>query len=76
LFIRFAKTSMRIILASFGLSFIYNIVGLTLAVTGQFTPIVSAILMPTSTLSVIVFSTLAVRVAAKRMGLLENAVTL
>jgi Cu+-exporting ATPase len=69
LFVRFAKVSMRIILASFGVSFIYNIIGLTMAVTGQFTPIVSAILMPTSTLSVILFATLAVRVAAKRMGL-------
>lgn len=69
LFVRFAKVSMRIILASFGVSFIYNIIGLTMAVTGQFTPIVSAILMPTSTLSVILFATLAVWVAAKRMGL-------
>ncbi|RIJ41685.1 heavy metal translocating P-type ATPase [Pontibacter oryzae] len=69
LFIDFSKESMRIILASFGVSLVYNVVGLTLAVQGLFTPIVSAILMPISSISVIVFATLSVRFAAKRAGL-------
>ncbi|MDX5444199.1 MAG: HAD-IC family P-type ATPase, partial [Hymenobacteraceae bacterium] len=73
LFIRFSKVSMKIIIASFIVSFFYNIIGLTLAVRGEFSPIVSAILMPISTLSVITFATVAVRVAAKQMGLSDYA---
>ncbi|MBC3539311.1 heavy metal translocating P-type ATPase [Rufibacter sediminis] len=68
-YIRFSQTSLRLILAAFGVSFIYNIIGLTMAVMGEFTPIVSAILMPVSTLSVISFAVLSVKLAAKRAGL-------
>lgn len=69
LFLRFSKTTMRIILATFAVSLVYNVVGLTLAVQGLFSPIVSAILMPISSLSVIIFATLSVKIAAKRAGL-------
>src|SRR5688572_6174656 len=68
-FLKFSKVNMRIILGSFGVSFIYNIIGLTMAVMGEFTPIVSAILMPISTISVIVFATISVQVAANKMKL-------
>jgi len=68
-FIGFSKRSMNIILASFAVSLVYNVVGLTFAVQGIFSPIVSAILMPISSLSVIIFATLSVRIAAKRAGL-------
>ncbi|MBF9254160.1 heavy metal translocating P-type ATPase metal-binding domain-containing protein [Pontibacter sp. 172403-2] len=68
-FIGFSKKSMNIILASFAVSLVYNVVGLTFAVQGLFSPIVSAILMPISSLSVILFATLAVKFSAKRAGL-------
>ncbi len=68
-FLSFSKKSMNIILATFAVSLIYNVIGLTLAVQGLFSPIASAILMPISSLSVIVFATLSVRFAAKRAGL-------
>ncbi|WP_066835236.1 heavy metal translocating P-type ATPase [Rufibacter ruber] len=68
-FIKFSQTSLRLILAAFGVSFIYNIIGLTMAVMGEFTPIVSAILMPVSTLSVISFAVLSVKLAAKKARL-------
>jgi Cu+-exporting ATPase len=68
-FLRFSKTTMRIILATFAVSLIYNVIGLTLAVQGLFSPIVSAILMPISSLSVIIFATVSVKIAAKRTGL-------
>ena len=60
---------MMIILGSFGVSFVYNIIGLSLAVMGKFSPVVSAILMPISTISVIVFATVAVQIVANRMKL-------
>ncbi|MFC6223681.1 heavy metal translocating P-type ATPase [Hymenobacter artigasi] len=65
----FSRACLRIVLATFVLSFVYNGVGLTLAVQGRFTPIVSAILMPISSLSVMVFATVLVRLAAWRRGL-------
>ncbi|WP_299823162.1 heavy metal translocating P-type ATPase metal-binding domain-containing protein [uncultured Pontibacter sp.] len=68
-FLSFSKTTMKIILATFAVSLVYNVIGLTLAVQGLFSPIVSAILMPISSLSVIIFATLSVKVAAKRAGL-------
>ncbi|TGE24822.1 HAD family hydrolase [Hymenobacter aquaticus] len=68
-FLRFGQDCLHIVLATFVLSFCYNGIGLGLAVQGRFTPIVSAILMPISSLSVMVFATLLVRYAAHRRGL-------
>ncbi|MCB2406997.1 heavy metal translocating P-type ATPase [Hymenobacter lucidus] len=68
-FLRFSQDCLQIVLATFVLSFCYNGIGLGLAVQGKFTPIVSAILMPISSLSVMVFATLLVRLAAHRRGL-------
>ena len=67
--LRFARDCRYIVLATFGLSFCYNGIGLSLAVQGLLTPIASAILMPISSLSVMVFATLLVRAAARRRGL-------
>ena len=65
----FSRACLRIVLATFVLSFCYNGIGLTLAVQGKFTPIISAILMPISSLSVMVFATLLVQFAAWRRHL-------
>ncbi|UOR04214.1 heavy metal translocating P-type ATPase metal-binding domain-containing protein [Hymenobacter aerilatus] len=68
-FLRFSQDCLQIVLATFVLSFCYNGIGLGLAVQGKFTPIVSAILMPISSLSVMIFSTLLVRYAAYKRTL-------
>ncbi len=68
-FIHFARVSMNIILASFVISLIYNLTGLGFAVTGHLSPLVAAILMPLSSVSVMVFTSLATRIRAKKMGL-------
>ncbi|WP_073284723.1 heavy metal translocating P-type ATPase [Hymenobacter psychrotolerans] len=67
--LRFAQDCLQVVLGTFVLSFCYNGIGLGLAVQGRFTPIVSAILMPISSLSVMVFATLLVRYAAHRRHL-------
>ncbi|MDF9796001.1 Cu+-exporting ATPase [Catalinimonas alkaloidigena] len=59
-FLRFSKTSMRIVKAAFLFSFLYNIIGLSFAVSGMLTPLIAAILMPISSVSVVSFITLAV----------------
>jgi Cu+-exporting ATPase len=68
-FLAFSKKAKRIIIASFILSFAYNIVGLSFAAAGLLSPVVSAILMPLSSITIVVFVTVASNIAAKRMGL-------
>jgi len=65
-FILFSLKSKKVIIASFILSFIYNIVGLSFAVTGSLSPIIAAILMPVSSISVVVFTTFSINFIARK----------
>jgi len=56
-FMELSNKSILIIKLSFGLSLLYNIVGLTFAVTGNLLPIVAAIIMPLSTITIVSFVT-------------------
>ena len=55
-FIRLCRWGRRIILASFALSILYNIVGLSFAVRGLLSPMVAAVLMPASSLSIVLIT--------------------
>ncbi|MES2774804.1 MAG: heavy metal translocating P-type ATPase metal-binding domain-containing protein [Bacteroidota bacterium] len=66
-FISLAKNSKRIVVASFIISILYNIIGLSFAVQGTLQPVVAAILMPVSSISIIVFTWLAAQVAGKKL---------
>lgn len=68
-FLGFTQRSMMVIYAAYGLSFAYNVVGLSFAVQGMLTPIVSAILMPVSSITIIAFTTGATWLTAKSKGL-------
>jgi len=65
-FINFTKTSMLIVKISFGISFVYNAIGLFFAVQGILSPIIAAILMPISSVSVVAFATFSVSILSKR----------
>jgi Cu+-exporting ATPase len=65
-FIHFAKNSLKVVYVSFGISLLYNFVGLSFAVTGMLSPLVSAILMPVSSLTVIAFTTITVNLLARK----------
>ncbi|MEJ0055582.1 MAG: HAD-IC family P-type ATPase [Bacteroidota bacterium] len=65
-FLNFARTSTSVLKSGFALSFFYNAITLSFAVTGNLTPLVAAILMPISSISVVVYSTMAVRYAAAK----------
>ena len=69
-FISFSKLSKKIIIVSFIISFLYNLVGLFFAVQGLLSPLIAAILMPLSSISVVVFTTLSTTAFAKIRGLL------
>ena len=71
-FINFSVTSNRIIFISFAISFVYNLIGLGFAVQGMLSPIVAAILMPLSSISVVTFATLSTNLLAKKRGLLSQ----
>ncbi|WP_281989870.1 heavy metal translocating P-type ATPase [Aquimarina aggregata] len=63
-----SKNGIRIIKSSFVLSFIYNIIGLFFAVTGQLSPIIAAILMPLSSISVVLYVTLLTNISCKKIS--------
>ncbi len=69
-FIKFSTTSKKIIIASFVISFIYNFIGISIAVQGILSPVISAILMPISSITIVVFTTLATNVLAKKRRLM------
>ena len=57
-YLQFSKKAMLTIKMSFGLSLLYNLVGLTFAVTGKLDPLVAAIIMPLSTITIVSFVTI------------------
>lgn len=59
----------NIILASFIYSIFYNIIGLYFAVQGTLSPLIAAILMPSSSLGIILLTYTASNWSAKRLGL-------
>jgi len=69
-FLQFSKDAMRVVYASFGISLLYNLLGLSYAVTGKLSPVIAAILMPVSTVTIISFTSLATHLAAKKRKLL------
>lgn len=68
-FLKFAELSYSVVIISFILSFLYNFIGLYFAVTGSLSPLVAAVLMPLSSVSVVAFSTISTRLVAKKIGL-------
>jgi len=68
-FLRFSKVGVNIIIVGFILSFAYNIIGLSFAVLGKLSPLVSAILMPVSSITVVAYSTFATKIRAGFTGL-------
>ena len=67
-FIKASKSAITIIKWSFVLSFIYNIIGLYFAVTGQLAPVIAAILMPLSSISIVIFTTIATNILGQKIS--------
>lgn len=65
----FSRSAFRIIVASFGISLMYNLTGLGFAITGNLSPLVAAIIMPLSSVSVMAFTNIATRIKANQMKL-------
>jgi Cu+-exporting ATPase len=65
-FIGYSSMAFKIVMISFVISFLYNVVGLSFAVSGSMSPLIAAVLMPISSVSVVVFATSAVKLTSKR----------
>ncbi len=57
-YIQYAKNAMKTIYISFGLSLLYNSVGLAFALTGKLSPLFAAIIMPMSAITIVSFVTI------------------
>ncbi len=66
-YLQFCKQAYSVLKFSYIISIIYNIIGLYFAITGQLEPIVAAILMPLSSISIVVFTSLATNYSAKQL---------
>ena len=66
-YIQLCKTSKRIILTSFIFSLVYNFTGLFFAVQGRLSPLTAAILMPASSISIILLTWSLSTVAGKKL---------
>jgi len=62
-----SKKAIKIIKYCFILSLCYNIVGLYFAVTGQLIPVIAAILMPLSSISIVIFTSIATNLVGKKL---------
>ncbi len=59
-FISFCRHAVHMIRSSFVIALLYNFIGLFFAIQGGLSPMIAAILMPVSSISIIIFTTLAV----------------
>jgi Cu+-exporting ATPase len=57
-FMQYSKNAMKTIYMSFGLSLLYNLIGLSFAVSGNLSPLIAAIIMPLSTVTIVSFVTI------------------
>ncbi|PKH50709.1 heavy metal translocating P-type ATPase [Tenacibaculum sp. Bg11-29] len=66
-YIKASKKAIKIIKYSFILSLCYNLIGLYFATTGQLKPVIAAILMPLSSISIVLFTTIATNLLGKKI---------
>lgn len=68
-YLSLARWTMTVIVISFIISFAYNVVGLGFALTGNVSPLVAAILMPLSSITVVLTASCLVALRARRLGM-------
>jgi len=63
--ITLSRQAKNIVIAAFSLSMIYNVVGVSIAVQGLLSPVVAAILMPLSSVTIVLFTTVSTAVLVR-----------
>ncbi|MFD1095808.1 heavy metal translocating P-type ATPase [Salegentibacter chungangensis] len=67
-FFKISHKGMSVIKWSFLLSLCYNVIGLGFAVSGNLMPVIAAILMPVSSISIVVFTSISTHFIGKRLN--------
>jgi P-type Cu+ transporter len=65
--IDYCRQEKKIIYGSFIISILYNIVGLYFAVQGDLSPVIAAILMPVSSVSIVIYTSVVSSILAKNI---------
>jgi Cu+-exporting ATPase len=68
-FMKFSRKAMKTVKLCFKISLFYNVIGLSYAVQGHLSPVIAAILMPVSSITVVLFTVLKVKYDSKKLGL-------
>lgn len=68
-FLKFIQGCYRLVFAAYGLAVIYNMIGLSYAVQAKLSPVIAAILMPASSVSIVLFGVLTSTYLAWRYGI-------
>ncbi len=68
-FIEYAQNTLMVVKISFAISIIYNVIGLYYALSGSLSPVIGAILMPISSVSVVAFATLSTHLLARKINI-------
>ena len=71
-FLKLSKKAMTTIKMSFTLSLLYNVVGLSFAITGNLLPLVAAIIMPLSTVTIVSFVTVMSNFYARSLSVVKK----
>lgn len=66
-FIQLAASGTRIVDRAYFLAFCYNVVGLSYAVSGTLQPVIAAILMPLSSITIVLFGVISGNMAARKL---------
>jgi len=69
--LRYSKVAYKLLIASYVFSFIYNAIGLYLAFNGYLSPLVAAVFMPFSSISLVLFAIFSTNYFAKKLGFSE-----
>jgi Cu+-exporting ATPase len=57
-FSKYMRGCLRLVYMAYGLAFMYNLIGLSYAVRGELSPLIAAILMPASSVTIVLFGVL------------------
>ncbi len=71
-FLNLGKYSLKVLKISYTISLLYNTIGLAFALTNQLSPLIAAILMPISSISVVFVTTILIRLFSQKHFISKN----
>lgn len=66
-FFYLGKAVKKLVIGAYSLAFLYNVVGLSFAVSGQLSPVIAAILMPISSVTIVFYALISTSIFSQRI---------